>query len=152
MHNGKIKVLRSQKPEFKSQFHLLRPWLLFRHLVVSNCLWPRGLQHSRLLCPSLSPRVCSNSCPLSQWCHPTVSSCHLLLLLSIFPSIGTALVVTGKSISLSLHLPICQMDLIRMEGIQNIPLGRVCFQNSLYLPKSRASPKNSAVINALPGV
>ena len=32
------------------------------------------LQHSRLLSPSLSPGVCSNSCPLSQWCHPTISS------------------------------------------------------------------------------
>ena len=35
---------------------------------------PRGLQHARLPCPSLSPGVCSNSCPLSQWCHPTISS------------------------------------------------------------------------------
>ena len=33
-------------------------------------LWPRGLQHARLLCPLPSPRVCSNSCPLSRWCHP----------------------------------------------------------------------------------
>ena len=33
-----------------------------------------GLQHGRLPCPSLSPRTCSNSCPLSQWCHPTISS------------------------------------------------------------------------------
>ena len=32
------------------------------------------LQHARLPCPSLSPRVCSDSCPLSQWCHPTISS------------------------------------------------------------------------------
>ena len=40
----------------------------------SDCLQPDGLQHARLLCPSLSPRVCSNSCPLSQWCHPTISS------------------------------------------------------------------------------
>ena len=32
-------------------------------------------QHSRLPCPSLSPCVCSNSCPLSQWCHPTISPC-----------------------------------------------------------------------------
>ena len=35
---------------------------------------PHGLQHSRLLCPSLSPGVCSNSCPLSQWCYLTISS------------------------------------------------------------------------------
>ena len=37
-------------------------------------LWPRGLQHTRLTCPSTFPGVFSNSCPLSQWCHPTMSS------------------------------------------------------------------------------
>ena len=42
---------------------------------------------AKLPCPSLSLRVYSNSCPLSQWCHPTISSsCHLLLLPSIFPA------------------------------------------------------------------
>ena len=41
---------------------------------MSNSLRPYGLQHIRLPYPSLSPRVCSNSCPLSQWCHPTISS------------------------------------------------------------------------------
>ena len=41
---------------------------------MSHALCPRGLQCARLLCPSLYPRVCSNSCPLSQWCHPTISS------------------------------------------------------------------------------
>ena len=35
---------------------------------------PHGLQHTRLPCPSPSPRACSNSCPLSRWCHPTISS------------------------------------------------------------------------------
>ena len=42
--------------------------------VVSDSLRPHELQHARLPCPSVSPRVCSNSCPLSQWCHPTISS------------------------------------------------------------------------------
>ena len=37
-------------------------------------LWPHGLQHARLPCPSPTPGTCSNSCPLSQWCHPTISS------------------------------------------------------------------------------
>ena len=37
-------------------------------------LWPHGLQHTSLPCPSLSPEICSNSCPLTQWCHPSVSS------------------------------------------------------------------------------
>ena len=41
---------------------------------MSNSLRPHGLQHARLPCPSLSPVVCSNSCLLSQWCHPTISS------------------------------------------------------------------------------
>ena len=39
-----------------------------------HSLRPRGLQHTRLPCPSPSPRACSNSCPLSQRCHPTISS------------------------------------------------------------------------------
>ena len=42
--------------------------------VVSNSLWPHGLQHTRPPCPSPAPRVYSNSCPLSQWCHLTISS------------------------------------------------------------------------------
>ena len=41
---------------------------------MSDSLRPHGLQHARLLCPSPSPGVCSNSCPLSPWCHPTISS------------------------------------------------------------------------------
>ena len=41
---------------------------------MSNSLRPHGLQHARLPCPSPTPRACSNSCPLSQWCHPTISS------------------------------------------------------------------------------
>ena len=46
----------------------------FSHSVVSNSLRPHGLQHSRPPCPSPTPGVYSNACPLSQWCHPTVSS------------------------------------------------------------------------------
>ena len=42
--------------------------------VVSNSLRPHGLQHTRLPCPSPTPRTRSNSCPLSRWCHPTISS------------------------------------------------------------------------------
>ena len=44
--------------------------------VTQSCptLWLHGPQHTRLPCPSPTPRACSNSCPLSRWCHPTVSS------------------------------------------------------------------------------
>ena len=60
----------------------------FSRSVMSDSLQPHGLQHARLPCPSPTPRACSNSSPLSRWCHPTISSCHPLLLLpSIFPSI-----------------------------------------------------------------
>ena len=47
---------------------------LFSRSVMFNSSRPHGLQHARLPCPSPTPRVYSNSCPLSQWCHPTISS------------------------------------------------------------------------------
>ena len=56
---------------------------------MSDSLQPNGLQNTRLPCPSLSPRACSDSCPLSQWCHPTIIIlCHPLLLQS-FPASGS---------------------------------------------------------------
>ena len=42
--------------------------------VIPDSLWPHGLQHARLPCPSPTPGACSNSCPSSQWWHPTISS------------------------------------------------------------------------------
>ena len=56
--------------------------------VVSDSFRPQEPQHTSPPCPSPTPRVYSNSCPSSQWCHPAISSCHPLLLPpSIFPSI-----------------------------------------------------------------
>ena len=46
----------------------------FSRSVISNSLWPDGLQHTRPPCPSPTPRVFSNSCLSSQWCYPTISS------------------------------------------------------------------------------
>ena len=48
--------------------------LWFRLQVVSDSSWPHQRQHTRLPCPSSSPRVCQSSCLLSCWCHPTISS------------------------------------------------------------------------------
>ena len=69
-------------------------WASKTYVVVQSlsCVWflqPHGLQHTRLPCHSLSARICSNSCSLSRWCHPTTSylCCLLLLLPLIFPSI-----------------------------------------------------------------
>ena len=46
----------------------------FSHSAVSNSLWPHGLWHARLPCPSPTPGAYSKSCPSCQWCHPTISS------------------------------------------------------------------------------
>ena len=46
----------------------------FRQSVMSLSLWPHGLQQARLPCPSATPGACSDSCPSSQWCHPTTST------------------------------------------------------------------------------
>ena len=62
--------------------------LLFSHSVVTDSLWPHGLQHY----PSPSPRACSNSYLLSWCCHPTILSCYPLLLPSIFSALGSFLV------------------------------------------------------------
>ena len=59
--------------------------------VMSNSVWPHGLQYTRLPCPSPTPGACSNSCPLSQWCHPTISSSVVPFssCLQSFPELGS---------------------------------------------------------------
>ena len=83
-----------------------------------SCVWLFGLQHARLSCPSLSPRVCSNSCPLSWWCHPTIlssvspfSSC-----LQSFPASGSFpmsqfFVSGGQSIGASSSASVLPMNI-----------------------------------------
>ena len=60
---------------------------------MSNSLQPHGLQHTRLPCPSPTPRACSNSCPLCRWCHPTISSSVIPFssCLQSFPASGSFL-------------------------------------------------------------
>ena len=58
--------------------------------VVSGSLWLHGLHHARLPCPSPTPGVCSNSCPSSRWCHPTISSSVVSFsCLQSFPASGS---------------------------------------------------------------
>ena len=70
-----------------SQFNSVR----FSDSVVSDYLWPHGLQHTRPPCPSPTPGVYSNSCPLSRWCHPTISSSIVpfSFCLQFFPASGS---------------------------------------------------------------
>ena len=79
---------------------------------------PQGLQHSRLPCPSLSPRVCSNSCPLSQWCHPTISSsvAPFSSCPQCFPASGSfpvsqLFVSSGQSIEVSVSASVLPMKI-----------------------------------------
>ena len=64
---------------------------LFSSSVISNSLWPHELQHARLPCPTLFPGVCWNSYPLSQWCHPAISSSDALFSFcpQFFPASGS---------------------------------------------------------------
>ena len=80
---------------------------------------PMDCSTSRHPCPSSTPGVCSNSCPLSQWCHPTFSSsCPLLLLPSIFPSIR---VFSNESV---LHIGVSASASVLPMNIQDwFPLG-----------------------------
>ena len=110
-------------------------------LVTKSCLTlgPHGLQHTRLPRPSLSPRVCSNSCPLSRWCYLTISSSATLFSScpQSFPASGSSPVSQlfasgsiGASASASvLHL-INLYDMLATESRMEIKPGKsVCFHH-----------------------
>ena len=74
--------------------HVLKCFLLlFSRSVMSDCLRPHWLRHTRLPCPSPSPGTSSNLCPLSQWCHPTISASVIPFssCLQSFPASGSLL-------------------------------------------------------------
>ena len=82
----------------------------------SLTLRPHRLQHTRSPCPSASPRVCPNSCPLSQRCQKTISSCYPPLLPSIFPSMRvfsdkSALCIKWQSIGVSASASVLPMNI-----------------------------------------
>ena len=85
--------------------------------VVSNSLRLHGLRHTRPPCPSSTPGVYSNSCPLSWWCHPTISSSAIPLLLpSIFPSfrvfpVSQLFTSGGQSIGVSASASVLPMNM-----------------------------------------
>ena len=89
----------------------------FSRSVVSDSFRPQGLQHASLLCPSPSPEVCSNSCPLSQWCHLTISSSVVpFSCLQSFPASGSfpmsqLFTSGGQSTGVSVSTPVLQMNI-----------------------------------------
>ena len=89
----------------------------FSHSVVSNSLWPYGLQHARLPCALPTFGACSSSCPSSQWCHPTISSSVIPFSshLQSFPAAGSfpvsQLLSGGQSIGASASLSVLPMNI-----------------------------------------
>ena len=130
---------------------ILKLSLSFSRSVMSDSLRPHGLQHARLPCPSLSPGLCSNSCPLNQWCHPTISTsvapfsfCPQSLPASrsfwmswLFTSGGQS---TGASVSASV-LP--------MNSQGWFPLGLTGFDLAVQTPQFKSI--NSLMLNFLYG-
>ena len=107
----------------------------FRHSIVSNSLSPHELQHTGLSCPSPTPRAHSNSCPLSQWCYPTISSsvvpfsCCLqsfpasrsFLMSQFFSSGGQSIGVSASaSYSALISFRIDWFDLLAVQGLSRV--------------------------------
>ena len=90
----------------------------FSRSVMSNSLRPHGLQHPKLPCPSPTPGACSNSCPSSQWCHPTISSSVVPFssYLQFFPASGSFPISQfftsgGQSIGVSASASVLPMNI-----------------------------------------
>ena len=105
---------------FKSFYNIIRDQFSSVQLsrsVVSNSLWPHGLQHTRPPCPTPTSRVYSNSCPLSRWCHPTISSSVVRFssCLQSFPASGSfqmsqLFTSSGQSIGISASASVLPMN------------------------------------------
>ena len=96
----------------------------FNHTVVSDSLQPLGLQHTRPPCPSPTPRACSDSCPLSRWWHPTISSSVIPIssCLQSFPASGSfpvsQLFASGsQSVGASASASVLAMISFRMDWL-----------------------------------
>ena len=126
---------------------------------MSNSLQPCGLKHSRPPCPSPTPRVYSNSCPLSQWCHPTISSSvdpfssHL----QSFPAsgsfqMGQFFASGGQSIRVSASASVLPMNiqdwfplgLTGLISLQSKELSRV-FSNLASVKRLRKSASDTSI-------
>ena len=115
--------------------------MLFSCLIFLDSLWLHRLQHARLLCPRLSARVCSNSCPLSQWCYLTISSLAApFFCLQSFPASGSfpmsqIFISSGQSIGASASGTILLMNIQHWFPEAWLPEGR--FPQALYLRRSQ---------------
>ena len=122
--------------------------LLFSCPVVSNSLHPHGLQHARPFYPSPTPRVYSNSCPLTQWCHPSISSSVIPFSscpqsfpasrsfpMSQFSSSGGQSIAVWASTSV---LPMNIQDWFPLDGMVGSPCSPRDFQESSPTPQFKS--------------
>ena len=116
--------------------------------IMSNSLQPHGMQHARTPCPSPTPRVYSNSCPLSRWCHPTISSSVIPLssCLQSFPTSGSfemsqLFASGGQSIAVSASasvLPMNIQDWLRLRWTDGISRSPRKSQESSPIPQFKS--------------
>ena len=115
--------------------------------VVSDSLWPHGLQHTRLLpCPSPTPRACSNSCPSSRWCHSTISSSVIPLFhcLQSLPASGSSptnqfFPYGGQSIGASTSVSVLPMYIQELISYRMDWLDLLAVQGTLKSLQHRSS-------------
>ena len=130
----------------------------FSHSVRSDSLQPCGLQHTRPLCPSPTAGVYPNSCPLSQWYHPTISSSVIPFSFSLqsFPALGSfqmsQLFVSGnQSIGVSASASVLPMNIQDWSPIQWTgwsPCSPMDSQESSPTPQFKSI--NSSALSFLP--
>ena len=132
--------------------------LLLSCSVVSDSLWPHGLQHTRLPCSSPSPRACSNSCLLGHWYHPVISSSVIPFssCFQSFPASGSFPISQfftsgGLSTEASESASILPMNIQDWFSLGNWLVGSPCsprdFQESSPTPQFKSI--NSSVLNLL---
>ena len=129
----------------------------------SNSLWPHGLQHARPPCPSPTPGVYSNSCPLSWWCHPTItssvvpfSSCPQSFPVSgsfqmsqLFASGGQSMGVSASASVLPMNTQDWSLGWTGWISLQSMGLSRVfsntTFQKHQFFSAQLSSQSNSHI-------
>ena len=133
------------------------PYLAFVVVQTLSLVWlqPHGLQHTRLPCPSLSPRLCSNSCPLHQWCYRTISSSVIPFFscLQSFPASGSFpvswLLLSGGQNYWSFHFSISPSN--ALPHIVKIPKRTVIKKDNLWDFLGGPVVKNPGLISG-PGI
>ena len=131
----------------------------FSRSVMSNSLWHHGLQQARLPCPLPTPGACSNSCPSSQWCHPTISSsvtlffCPQSFLASGSFPVSQFFASSGQVIGTSASASVLPMNIqgwfpLGLTGLISLQ-SRGLFQESSPTPQFKSI--NSSVLSFLYG-